>query len=207
LPVLCSRHVPAGSRVFLLSSHPHRSRRTPVRKVGAVTNSFLGHLTLFFFFFFGRIDASHDVFGRERHHQNREDMGGVGSFESDSCTLYVGGLGQHKNLGCNIDPSASSCHFLLNFSFSLSLSLSLSRSSLWVRGNVVARVWRVGHAAGNQDCRAFGGGLCPLPQPPQCRDGHGSHVVRSLFSWLPLLAFFMAFSSSALFFLPSFPTQ
>lgn len=31
----------------------------------------------------------HDVFGRERHRENREDMSGVGSFSKDQRTLYV----------------------------------------------------------------------------------------------------------------------
>jgi hypothetical protein len=38
------------------------------------------------------LEARCDIFGRERHATDREDMGGVGSFTSDSRTLYVGGL-------------------------------------------------------------------------------------------------------------------
>ena len=32
------------------------------------------------------------LLGRERHRTHRDDMGGTGSFESNSRTLYVGGL-------------------------------------------------------------------------------------------------------------------
>ncbi|KAJ3179699.1 Pre-mRNA-splicing factor [Gaertneriomyces sp. JEL0708] len=35
---------------------------------------------------------STDIFGRERHSQDRDDMGGVGSFERDNRTLYVGNV-------------------------------------------------------------------------------------------------------------------
>ena len=40
----------------------------------------------------GRADVMHDVFGRERHAAHRDDMGGVGSFQKNSRTLYVGQL-------------------------------------------------------------------------------------------------------------------
>lgn len=33
-----------------------------------------------------------DVFGRERHRTDREDMGGVGNFSRNNRTLYIGGL-------------------------------------------------------------------------------------------------------------------
>ncbi|KAK8805522.1 hypothetical protein WA158_002178 [Blastocystis sp. Blastoise] len=39
-----------------------------------------------------KIDLSHDCFGRERFGKHRDDMGGIGSFESDCRTLYVAGL-------------------------------------------------------------------------------------------------------------------
>jgi len=38
-----------------------------------------------------RMDLTHDVFGRERHRNYREDMGGVGSFLRDNRTLYISG--------------------------------------------------------------------------------------------------------------------
>mmetsp|Transcript_5009 Transcript_5009/g.14043 ORF Transcript_5009/g.14043 Transcript_5009/m.14043 type:complete len:469 (+) Transcript_5009:147-1553(+) len=38
------------------------------------------------------IGALKDVFGREKHRDDRDDMGGVGSFERTSKTLYVGGI-------------------------------------------------------------------------------------------------------------------
>ena len=41
---------------------------------------------------------SHDVFGRERHRSHKDDMGGVGAYDSDCRTLYVGGLGSYKDL-------------------------------------------------------------------------------------------------------------
>ncbi|KAI8915236.1 hypothetical protein DFJ77DRAFT_461785 [Powellomyces hirtus] len=39
-----------------------------------------------------REDQTHDCFGRERFREDREDMGGVGSFERDNRTLYVGNI-------------------------------------------------------------------------------------------------------------------
>ena len=45
------------------------------------------------------LGAAVDVFGRERFGTEREDMGGVGSFLSDSRTLYVGGLGSYASGG------------------------------------------------------------------------------------------------------------
>lgn len=35
-------------------------------------------------------DASLDVFGREKHSDYRDDMGGVGSFARQNRTLYIG---------------------------------------------------------------------------------------------------------------------
>lgn len=37
-----------------------------------------------------KLDLMHDIFGRERHAQQRDDMEGVGSFNSTSRTLFVG---------------------------------------------------------------------------------------------------------------------
>ncbi|KAK3707989.1 hypothetical protein QZH41_010732, partial [Actinostola sp. cb2023] len=37
-----------------------------------------------------------DCFGRERHLNHKENLGGVGSFEKDCCTLYIGGLGNRR---------------------------------------------------------------------------------------------------------------
>lgn len=37
-------------------------------------------------------DVAHDVFGRERFSDHREDMGGVGSFNCESKTLFVGDI-------------------------------------------------------------------------------------------------------------------
>jgi hypothetical protein len=39
-----------------------------------------------------RTDPMHDVFGRERHRSEREDMDGVGCFNRENRTLYVGDL-------------------------------------------------------------------------------------------------------------------
>ncbi|KAJ3150703.1 Pre-mRNA-splicing factor [Geranomyces michiganensis] len=39
-----------------------------------------------------REDQTHDCFGRERFREDREDMGGIGSFERDNRTLYVGNI-------------------------------------------------------------------------------------------------------------------
>jgi hypothetical protein len=43
-----------------------------------------------------RVGVTHDVFGRERHKTDREDMGGVGSFSRENRTLYLGGLKPEK---------------------------------------------------------------------------------------------------------------
>eukprot|EP01053_Blabericola_migrator_P001318 Blabericola_migrator_1__1317@NODE_1342_length_4760_cov_176_142340_g900_i0_p1_GENE_NODE_1342_length_4760_cov_176_142340_g900_i0NODE_1342_length_4760_cov_176_142340_g900_i0_p1_ORF_typecomplete_len376_score52_46Torus/PF16131_5/1_7e04Torus/PF16131_5/5_1e28Torus/PF16131_5/8_3e03RRM_1/PF00076_22/1_2e05WW/PF00397_26/3_1e05WW/PF00397_26/7_6e03RRM_5/PF13893_6/9_5e02RRM_5/PF13893_6/0_029Nup35_RRM_2/PF14605_6/0_014Nup35_RRM_2/PF14605_6/7_5e03zfCCCH_3/PF15663_5/0_033MHC_II_alpha/PF00993_20/0_27zfCCCH_4/PF18 len=37
-----------------------------------------------------RLDMMHDIFGRERHAQHRDDLEGVGSFNSSGRTLFVG---------------------------------------------------------------------------------------------------------------------
>eukprot|EP01128_Nolandella_sp_AFSM9_P004392 TRINITY_DN195_c0_g2_i1.p1 TRINITY_DN195_c0_g2~~TRINITY_DN195_c0_g2_i1.p1 ORF type:complete len:458 (-),score=97.37 TRINITY_DN195_c0_g2_i1:1319-2638(-) len=39
-----------------------------------------------------RLNATHDVFGREKHSMDRGDMGGVGSFNRTNYTLYVSGI-------------------------------------------------------------------------------------------------------------------
>ena len=39
-----------------------------------------------------RIPATKDIFGRERHQNDRDDMAGVGTFTRDCRTLYVGNL-------------------------------------------------------------------------------------------------------------------
>ena len=39
-------------------------------------------------------DPLYDVFGRERHRDHRQDMGGVGSFESESTVLHVSNVGK-----------------------------------------------------------------------------------------------------------------
>ncbi|MDP2436949.1 MAG: hypothetical protein Q8P67_14455, partial [archaeon] len=39
-----------------------------------------------------RLDELHDIFGRERHREAKDDMGGVGSFLSSTRTLYLGNL-------------------------------------------------------------------------------------------------------------------
>lgn len=36
-----------------------------------------------------RLDLLHDIFGRQRHAKDREDMGGVGSFNRDCRSLYI----------------------------------------------------------------------------------------------------------------------
>ena len=37
-------------------------------------------------------DTFHDIFGREKHRDERDDLGGVGSFNRVGKTLYIGGL-------------------------------------------------------------------------------------------------------------------
>ncbi|EAL65208.1 pre-mRNA-splicing factor cwc2 [Dictyostelium discoideum AX4] len=39
-----------------------------------------------------RLRLTHDIFGRERHKTDRDDMNGVGSFSRDNRTLYIGGI-------------------------------------------------------------------------------------------------------------------
>jgi RNA recognition motif-containing protein len=50
-----------------------------------------------------KLSTTKDVFGRDRHLTDREDMGGVGSFSRENTTLYVGGLtagaGGHAGAG------------------------------------------------------------------------------------------------------------
>ncbi|KAJ1566455.1 Pre-mRNA-splicing factor, partial [Cladochytrium tenue] len=45
-----------------------------------------------------RIPMTQDVFGRDRFRDDRDDMGGVGSFEKDNKTLYIGQLGLSGNV-------------------------------------------------------------------------------------------------------------
>ena len=45
-----------------------------------------------------RIDITHDVFGRERHRNYREDMGGVGSFLRDNRTLYISNIKRSSDM-------------------------------------------------------------------------------------------------------------
>lgn len=45
-----------------------------------------------------KLEWSRDIFGRERHRDHRDDMGGAGSFNHECKTLFVGGL--------QIDPMA-----------------------------------------------------------------------------------------------------
>ena len=46
------------------------------------------------------MDMMHDVFGRERHATQRDDMGGVGCFNDSSRTLFVGGLRREPARSC-----------------------------------------------------------------------------------------------------------
>lgn len=43
-----------------------------------------------------KLDLTYDVFGRERHRTDRDDMGGVGTFSRDNRTLYIGGVRRVK---------------------------------------------------------------------------------------------------------------
>lgn len=44
-----------------------------------------------------------DVFGRERHSDYRDDMGGVGSFTRQNRTLYVGRIKENRNTAETIE--------------------------------------------------------------------------------------------------------
>eukprot|EP00741_Cyanophora_paradoxa_P000223 tig00000402_g216.t1 len=44
-----------------------------------------------------RLEVTKDIFGRERFSTDREDMGGVGCFNRDNKTLYLGGLQAYAN--------------------------------------------------------------------------------------------------------------
>jgi hypothetical protein len=46
-----------------------------------------------------RLTVSHDCFGRERHREDREDMGGVGSMMRPCKTLYIGGISVRFSVG------------------------------------------------------------------------------------------------------------
>ncbi|KAM0754723.1 Pre-mRNA-splicing factor CWC2 [Meredithblackwellia eburnea MCA 4105] len=48
-------------------------------------------------------DASLDVFGREKHSDYRDDMGGVGSFNRQNRTLYVGKIKENRNTAETIE--------------------------------------------------------------------------------------------------------
>lgn len=75
--------------------------RIPMALVSFTPSLSLHPCILLYYFTFPshyRIDMVHDVFGRERHKLHSENMGGVGSFEKDCRTLYVGHLGKHKEL-------------------------------------------------------------------------------------------------------------
>ncbi|KAJ3124899.1 Pre-mRNA-splicing factor [Nowakowskiella sp. JEL0407] len=45
-----------------------------------------------------RFELTRDVFGREKFRDDRDDMGGVGTFERDNRTLYVGRVGSYKDM-------------------------------------------------------------------------------------------------------------
>ncbi|KAI8801730.1 hypothetical protein BJ742DRAFT_835898 [Cladochytrium replicatum] len=44
-----------------------------------------------------RFELTRDCFGREKYRDERDDMGGVGTFERDNRTLYVGRVGSYKD--------------------------------------------------------------------------------------------------------------
>ena len=44
-----------------------------------------------------REDMLRDCFGRDKFRLDRQDMGGVGNFERDNRTLYVGGISVRGN--------------------------------------------------------------------------------------------------------------
>jgi len=44
------------------------------------------------------LDITYDIFGRERHRTDRDDMGGVGSFSRENRTLYLGGIRKIKGV-------------------------------------------------------------------------------------------------------------
>lgn len=44
-----------------------------------------------------KTEQATDIFGRERFRDEREDMGGVGSFEKCNRTLYVGNIGSSSS--------------------------------------------------------------------------------------------------------------
>lgn len=47
---------------------------------------------------------AHDCFGREKHSHYRDDMGGVGSFQNENRTLYIGGISNALNGGSRLKP-------------------------------------------------------------------------------------------------------
>jgi len=45
-----------------------------------------------------RIETMYDCFGRAKHRNDREDMGGIGSFERRCRTLYIGGIAESDHI-------------------------------------------------------------------------------------------------------------
>lgn len=44
------------------------------------------------------LDKAYDCFGRERHRQEKDDMSGVGSFEKENKTIYIGNVTIGQNM-------------------------------------------------------------------------------------------------------------
>jgi len=55
-------------------------------------------------------DVAHDIFGRERFSNHRDDMGGVGSFNSDCQTLFVGDIRFDRSTGSSADALIKAEH-------------------------------------------------------------------------------------------------
>jgi hypothetical protein len=44
------------------------------------------------------IETTIDCFGRDKHRNDRDDMGGIGSFERRCRTLYIGNIGLNDHM-------------------------------------------------------------------------------------------------------------
>ena len=61
------------------------------------------------------LDTFHDVFGREKHREDKDDMSGVGSFNREGRTLYIGGL--HTSRARKMEKILQVKAFSSSFSF------------------------------------------------------------------------------------------
>lgn len=76
-------------------------------------------------------DASLDVFGREKHSQYRDDMGGVGSFSRQNRTLYIGRIKETRDTPEIVEEHFSEFGEIERSESSFQTSCSCSQKSCW----------------------------------------------------------------------------